>query len=117
MPPLFKISLNRAENSESWSTIKDRFPLRKPSTQSVRFRAAWAIQVELVPERLALGGQAAALVVCQSQGAATSYGPFLQNPVLLDQIARDLGLLTRRPAQGEESIISSNGGIPSVDVS
>ena len=39
---------------------------------------------KLAAERLAPGGQAAALVVRESQGAATSYELLLQDPVLLD---------------------------------
>ena len=46
VPLLFKIALNRSEKSASRSTIKYRFPFRNPSTQSVRFRAIWAIQEE-----------------------------------------------------------------------
>jgi hypothetical protein len=38
------------------------------------------------------------LVVRESQGAATSYELLLQDPVLLEQIAHDLGLLASRPA-------------------
>jgi hypothetical protein len=51
-----------------------------------------------VSERLALGGQAAALIIRKSQGAAATYELLLQAPVLFDQIADDLGLPASNPA-------------------
>lgn len=49
-PLLLKIAWNGAEKSESRSTIRCHFPLRKPSARYARFRAAWAIQEAIRPQ-------------------------------------------------------------------